>query len=473
MKKVLRTLFVFALGIGTAQAQFSPFNKVINVNLNRGASPANDTTAAGVNSPSNKYYESPNPSVLTSIAGRFFPNITNGEYKLRAISYIPSAEFKLVGDDLSIKNPISGTAKVATFNIANADAIAKFKFTLDLTNYPTGTNAFIIAFGNSAGGSTLISTSAPFTTVQGDIFGAFRIIKSGNLVTQFRNADGAGQTNTAVALIKVAVSQVVEIFVNSTATATTYTYPGVALPVSIPANTYHVYVDGVKHAEDFPKVGTTYSQTAVNAISFTAAGSATVETVKISNLQVTYPASTLPVSLTSFTGEKVINGIRLNWKTASEVNNSHFDLLRSTEGQTFSTITSVSGKGTSNQINNYSYLDNAPQAGTNYYKLKQVDKDGTATVSDMIVAVNADLGTEKPFSVSVNDNTISAQFSAKYKGTATIIIRDVNGKTVANAVIATQTGVNSTNITVPTLNAGVYVASLMQNGSATSVKFVK
>jgi hypothetical protein len=473
MKKSLRTLLFLMLGAGVAQAQFAPFNRVVDINFNRGASPANDTTANGVNTPSNKYYESPNPAVLTSIAGRFFPNITDGAYKLRALSYAPSAEFKLVGGVLSVKNATSGIAKVAAFGITNGDAIAKFKFTLDLTNYTAGSNAFIVAFGNVAVGSTLISSSAPFTTPQTDIFGAFRIITSGNLKTQYRNAAGDGQVNATLELIKVGVSQEVEVFVNSTAAASTYTHPSSASPISIPANTYQIYVNGVSYAQDFPKVGTTYAQTSINTISFTSAGSATVETVKISNLQVTYPAATLPVSLTSFTGKNEANGIRLNWKTASELNNDHFDILRSTEGQNFTTLTSVAGKGTSNQANTYSYFDSAPNVGTNYYKLKQVDKDGTATTSDIVVAVNSDLGKETAFTLNVNENTLNAAFSVVNNGNAVINVYDLSGRTVFTKSFVAQKGPNNISLVVPTFNTGIYVATLSQNGNIQGVKFVK
>ncbi len=469
MKKILRTLLIVVLAAGAAKAQFLPFNKVINITLNRGISPANDTTAAGVAS---KFYESPNNG-SANVVGTFFPNITDGAYRLRALSYSPTAEFKLVGGDLSIKNATSGVAKIAAYNIVNANAIAKFSFKLDLTNY-TGANAFIVAFGNVADGSILTNSSAPFTTPTTDIFGSFRIIKSGNLVTQFKPASGTGQTNTSPYLIKDGVSQVVEVFVNSTELVSVYTYA--AAPIIIPANTYHVYVDGTRHAEDFPKVGTLYTQTEINAISFTTGGSATQETVKISDIQVTYPSATdptLPVSLTSFTGEKVINGIRLNWKTASELNNDHFDILRSTEGQTFSTLTSTAGKGTSNQVNTYSYLDNAPEAGINYYKLKQVDKDGTATISDIVVAVDGSLATEGAFSANIINNTLNAQFDVSAKGTASISVTDLSGRKVFTNSFSIEKGFNNISLGIPSISAGIYVVTLTQNGQIKSVKILK
>ena len=474
MKKNLLNLLVLMLVAGAAKAQFSPFNRIINVNLNRGASPANDTTANGINS---KFYESPS-STSSSIQGRFFPNITDGAYKLRALCYATDGQFNLTGDVLSMKQSVTATtiAKSAVYSIGNADAVVKFSFTLDLTDF-TGNNlnSIVFAFGNTAGGSLLTSSSSPFAAASGDVFGSFRVIKSGSIVTQFRKSDGTGQTNTAKYLIKPSLSQTVEIFANSTTSPVTYRYrTSDTADSTIAANTYNVYVNGEKHVENFPKVGTTYVQTSINALSIVLSGSTsgTAETVKISNLQVTYPAATLPVSLTSFTGKKEINGIRLNWKTASELNNDHFDILRSGDGKSFNTLTSVSGNGTSNQVNNYNYLDNAPESGTNYYQLNQVDKDGAATKSN-IIAVSNSLSGQQAFTLDVSGNTLNTSFDAIASGTATIIIHDLSGRSVFSKSVVAQKGSNSVSINLPLFNTGIYVATLTQNGMSKSIKFVK
>nr|WP_294896712.1 T9SS type A sorting domain-containing protein [uncultured Pedobacter sp.] len=475
MKKTLRNFLVLMLIAGAAQAQFSPGNITINVNLNRGASPANDTIANGISS---KFYESPS-SGSSSYNGRFFPNITDAAYRLRAICYPTDGQFNLSGDVLSLKQSVTATggAKFAAYNIANAAPVVKFSFTLDLTGFTgNNVNALIFALGNASGGSTLISSSAPFS-LSGDIFGAFRIIKSGSIVTQYKSADGSTQTNTAKYLIKPLLSQTVEIFANSTTSPVTYRYKSTDTADStILANTYNVYVNGEKYVENFPKVGTTYTQTNINAIAISLAGSTsgTAETVKISNLQVTYPSATLPVSLTSFTGQKDLSGIRLNWKTASELNNDHFDVLRSVDGKNFNTLTNVNGNGTANQLNTYSYLDNAPAKGTNYYQLKQVDKDGSVTTFANVVAVKNGLSDDDIFSIQLTgSNDLKAQFYAASNGTANISITDLSGRNVFNQSISTQKGLNNASLQIPSLNAGIYVATLSQNGKSKSIKIVK
>ncbi|WP_017257329.1 T9SS type A sorting domain-containing protein [Pedobacter arcticus] len=478
MKKIVQSFLMLMLVAGAAQAQFTPYNRVINVDWNRGASPANDTTAAGVASPS--FYEAPN----SGDNNRFFPFPSKGDYRLRALSYITDAEFKLSGSVLSIKNGTSGNAKVAVHSIGNSNAIAKFSFTLDLTNF-SGANAnpIVIALGNynaGDGSSALTNSSSPFSNADATIFGSFRLILSTTFKTQYKPANGSGQTDAPdnVNLIKPNVSQNIEIFANNTASSINYKYnPADLNSVALTAGKYHIYVNGTRFTFEFPKSDAYVSATkpALNTLSIAVAGNATQETIKLSNLQVTYQAATdpLPVSLTSFTGEKANNGIRLNWKTASELNNDHFDVLRSTEGQTFTTLTSIAGKGTSNQVNTYSYLDNAPQAGTNYYKLKQVDKDGTATVSDIVVAVDGGLSAANAFSANLSNNTLNASFDATATGTASLSLTDLSGRKVFSKSFSATKGLNNISLAAPSLNAGIYVATLLQNGNSKSIKIVK
>lgn len=473
MKKILHTLLVILLAAGTTKAQFSPFNKVVNINISRGASPTNDSTANGG---ANVFYESPD---VVGSAGRFFPNITDGSYKLKALCF-GNGLFNLNGNAISITNTNTSTnlAKYSVYNIDGANAVVKFKFTLDLTNY-SGNNGsgLIMAFGNNTGGLIMTNNTAPFTTATTGVFGAFRaIFTNGSYITQYRSADGTTALTTAKALIKPNVSQVVEIFANSSAGSVGYRYrPTDTSDSTLASNTYHVYINGEKHVENFPKVGTSYVQTTINAIAITLgnANGQTAETVKISDLQVTYPAATLPISLTSFTGEKTNNGIHLNWSTASELNNDHFNILRSSDGKSFNKLTSVLGKGNSNQINNYSYLDNAPEAGINYYKLQQVDNDGTTTTADIVVAVNSNLNKDTDFKLSFNDNALNATFNSGSSGDAFINIYDLSGRTIFTKSFIAQKGFNNLSFDLPLFNKGIFVATLSQNGVNQSLKFVK
>ncbi|MFN8252277.1 MAG: cadherin-like beta sandwich domain-containing protein [Ferruginibacter sp.] len=89
----------------------------------------------------------------------------------------------------------------------------------------------------------------------------------------------------------------------------------------------------------------------------------------------------LPVKLSAFTVQKVDNTAKLNWTTEIETNSSHFVVERSTNGSTWNTIATVAAKGNSSIKTNYEIYDNAPVRGINYYRLRQVDKDGRFELS--------------------------------------------------------------------------------------------
>jgi hypothetical protein len=99
----------------------------------------------------------------------------------------------------------------------------------------------------------------------------------------------------------------------------------------------------------------------------------------------------LPVEFTSFKGKATASGINLMWETASEQDNSHFEVERSTDGSNFMLLSTVQGNGTTAIPMKYSATDKMPQKGTNHYRLKQVDFDNTASYSKTItVAWKAD-----------------------------------------------------------------------------------
>lgn len=92
----------------------------------------------------------------------------------------------------------------------------------------------------------------------------------------------------------------------------------------------------------------------------------------------------LPVNLISFSGASVEKGIQLEWATSSEINNSHFLIQRSSDGNEFNTIGQLEGAGQSNRLLMYNFLDESPLDSYNYYRLIQVDFDGKETISNMI-----------------------------------------------------------------------------------------
>ncbi len=98
----------------------------------------------------------------------------------------------------------------------------------------------------------------------------------------------------------------------------------------------------------------------------------------------------LPIRLLSFTGRRIDEtNVLLEWVTASEENNQGFEIQRSTDAQNFETIGFVDGSGTTNQRQDYQYLD-VDAARSAYYRLKQVDFDGEFTYSNLVFIEGVD-----------------------------------------------------------------------------------
>ncbi|MFZ1688539.1 MAG: T9SS type A sorting domain-containing protein [Flavobacteriales bacterium] len=101
----------------------------------------------------------------------------------------------------------------------------------------------------------------------------------------------------------------------------------------------------------------------------------------------------LPIELIRFEAFAVNRDVKLEWTTATEVDNDRFEIERSADGTEFSWIGVVPGAGNSMTSQQYSFLDRSPHAGINYYRLRQVDTNGDQSYSSTKVVVLGNNGT--------------------------------------------------------------------------------
>ncbi|WP_165903805.1 T9SS type A sorting domain-containing protein [Hymenobacter gummosus] len=123
----------------------------------------------------------------------------------------------------------------------------------------------------------------------------------------------------------------------------------------------------------------------INVTGLTALGDFVLATTS-SNLAV----NPLPVELSAFTGKRTAAGAVLNWTTAQEINNDRFEVQRSLDGKAFLTIGSVKGQGQSTRATSYSFLDRDPLTKAAFYRLRQIDHDGTTTDSHAVLIAGGD-----------------------------------------------------------------------------------
>ena len=110
-------------------------------------------------------------------------------------------------------------------------------------------------------------------------------------------------------------------------------------------------------------------------VNFTLSGSS-------NNFVVQNPGIILPLTLIGFTAQKMTNSVLLQWSTASEENTKNFTIQHST-GNGWDSLAVVAAAGNSNTTRDYSYMDNSPVPGINYYRLLETDLDGRETYSEI------------------------------------------------------------------------------------------
>jgi Secretion system C-terminal sorting domain len=105
---------------------------------------------------------------------------------------------------------------------------------------------------------------------------------------------------------------------------------------------------------------------------------------QLSRFTLASTSSSLPVKLASFTANLINRQTNLQWITSQEINSSYFDVQRSADGVAFNKLLAIPAKGNSAVQNKYVALDANPLNGINYYRLKEVDKDGNSQLSPIV-----------------------------------------------------------------------------------------
>lgn len=165
------------------------------------------------------------------------------------------------------------------------------------------------------------------------------------------------------------------------------------------------------------------------------------------------PAQIVPVTLLSFTATLKNRQVLLNWQTTAEINNAYFDVERSNDGISFTTIGRVAGNGTTSLPHNYSLIDPHPLAGLNYYRLRQVDFDGHFKYSNVEVVLIKDNETIIAW-YNDHSNNIQILFN-KPQNNPVIKLYASNGQLIRSEKVAGN--INSYNMSLPVLSTGIYM----------------
>ncbi|TCZ73444.1 T9SS type A sorting domain-containing protein [Flaviaesturariibacter aridisoli] len=190
-------------------------------------------------------------------------------------------------------------------------------------------------------------------------------------------------------------------------------------------------------------------------------------------------ASPLPIRLLSFSGRKQTSGSLLTWATAGESMNSGFEVQRSSDGITFNVIgfvSSLAAGGNSSHTLNYSFSDNAPFRGRIYYRLRQLDIDGRAHLSQTVL-LNADKGgalSIGAFYPSPVRKSAQVSVEVAEAGDLTLRIVSMSGAQMRSWKAAAGAGTNTLAVAADDLPAGTYFLQVLDaQGNSSSSRFVK
>jgi hypothetical protein len=176
----------------------------------------------------------------------------------------------------------------------------------------------------------------------------------------------------------------------------------------------------------------------------------------------------LPVTFTGFTGVIRDNKAALSWSTMNEVNNSYFIIERSVNGRNFDSVGRV--QAGSSSANSYSFSENNSNA-TSYYRLKQVDLNGTFIYSAVITLKNSGSSKEMTIYPAQATSTIQYVVATEAQATATVQVFNMAGQPVISKKEVLSTGLNNRSLNVSHLAAGAYFLKLQVPATgATSVK---
>jgi surface protein len=177
-----------------------------------------------------------------------------------------------------------------------------------------------------------------------------------------------------------------------------------------------------------------------------------------------FDCSALPVELLDFNARLIENReVKLTWRTASEQNNSGYEIQRSKDGTGWERIGFVAGKGTTDELTQYEYLDSKPFLGLNYYRLKQIDYDGAYEFSPIEVVNTTGTATR----IEIYPNPATATINITGADTGELKITNSLGEVVSSAAFS------NAEFDISTLPPGVYFITISTKDQLVTRRIVK
>ncbi|MBB5282340.1 hypothetical protein HNQ92_000461 [Rhabdobacter roseus] len=221
---------------------------------------------------------------------------------------------------------------------------------------------------------------------------------------------------------------------------------------------YDLWINGTNFLRNWPRISS--QEVPLTDIAFRFTGG--VGRVQLSNILIREVAGILPVTFTYFKAQPLGTQVDLAWETAWEKNSQEFVIQRSTDLKEFGDIGRLAAAGESDGKRQYTFTDETPAAGANYYRLRQVDQDGTYAYSKVI---DATVRPNAP-ALLVSPNPASSdliRLRAYATDVSSLRLTNLLGQEISFKAQATGGDYIEIKPSQP-LPTGVYLLSLHQNG---------
>lgn len=179
--------------------------------------------------------------------------------------------------------------------------------------------------------------------------------------------------------------------------------------------------------------------------------------------------TSLPVELITFKTEEKKEQVHLSWATASEIDNDYFQIEHSTNGLNFKAIDRIEGVGNSFETNWYNYTHENPSSSINYYRLKQVDYDGSFEYSHVESILYKGAANWSLYPTLAGDQ-LTVAWSDDFQP-ETIHIFSLTGKLIFEEIITREN--NAEEINIQYLPEGTYFLQIKNGRSISTKKFIK
>lgn len=425
-------------------------------------------------------------SITSQTSLGFMPRAQSGNVLVQAGGQIQTGTFSIEteNDKKKLIFPIAQSGipvnKLSFYGIDEATSVLATKYRLTLNKTPdAGTIAGGIFFiiGNHTTGTTVFTNNGGISgTATPTVFGAFQWLfkADGQIHLRVRQNGGSDYKVISTTDFQNGGDYVIEVYANNSDLAQEYIRN--EMKYNISAGKIHFWVANKRLTLDgspeLPNSGDNMPvNTTLNSFTLIPAKQNNTqydnEKISLGELHLIYAdnVASMPVQFLDFYAkQETDNGVILKWSTVNEINNKSFYIYRSSGISGFYKVAEIPvNNNTKKDVNTYSFRDSKPQEGINYYKLLQVDIDGSITEYPKVLSVYID---KKHTTSKLLSSVSKGKLSVIYSNTAgvgkgTIKLRNLEGKILLNQKVHISEGKNEfTFHLVNNIQGNLYVLEL-------------